>query len=205
MTNIKNINGYDIKDAVARENIATIDNQLNNETTGLEKKVNNLQTEVTGIESDFNFTDTGTATISESYGTLSPSSYLNYAVNENGTIGKLYGFLRVTNAESIADDYVQIIAQTPFRPTENFLVNGYGIACVYEGTIGNITFEGMQPIEAEFKTDGTVEFTMANNSNIVFRAIYLPAIIIFAKNFGDDSPFPVLNNNLRGSQPIYKW
>lgn len=60
MADVKKINGYNIKDANARERLNTIENELNTENTGLIDRVSN-------IESELNTPNTG---LSDRVGTL---------------------------------------------------------------------------------------------------------------------------------------
>ena len=59
MSNIVKLNSYDIKDATARTNIASLDEQINDDDTGIAKEISDLQSSVSAIEEAINDETTG--------------------------------------------------------------------------------------------------------------------------------------------------
>lgn len=50
MSNFKILNGYNVKDETAREDIATLNNQINNESTGIVGEIADIEEDITSIE-----------------------------------------------------------------------------------------------------------------------------------------------------------
>lgn len=166
MANFKTLNGYDVKDATARTNIASLDEQINDDTTGIAKEVDDLQTSVSAIDEAINDETTGiearlTALENASLDLTNiewlTTSYLTGDTNiisefYNGCLAwnndskwfKCFIYFRITVTPSENNRFINIPIPTGFNVTETYVitnvVNFYNNDGTYRGVQGlNIT------------------------------------------------------------------
>ena len=138
---------------------------------------------------DFNLTDTGTATVTNPSVTNVGSFYsvLNYALNADKSIGKIYGIFNFTVNTSYAGDTQTLIWTTNLRvaPADAGYTIRAGVATPYRfDTAGS---GGAVGAYIEIAADGSVAIkaSIGNANKGVAYTIGLPPCIYFFKDFGD--------------------
>ena len=129
----------------------------------------NLSTLTTPVINYTNFTTTGTST------------NVSCASNNTGSLGKVYGQIRGTsNGSSFT-----ITFPTPLRPSETITINGLVTLFYNDVNAGGVNTWIPVPKSITIASDGTATITendtLANRQNRIF----LDAVVIFAKSFGD--------------------
>ena len=146
----------------------------------------------TALESAFNMTQFGS--IEKSNCTIvnltGGAITMRYAVNADGSVGKIYGTLMAFQHNKANQD-ASITFNTPFRPKQNIDING---ACVMieVGTSNTPTDAVISNFTTTFKPNGDVTLTIGSywyNRKMTF---YFPPCLLFMKDFGD-TPLPTPN------------
>lgn len=120
---------------------------------------------------------TGNATIN--------SSNVSVAMNEDGSLAKVYGELNVTpNGQG------NIIIPTDLRPEEELTINGVVIRAI----INSSTVKAFGNVSMVIKTNGNIEvpYTYAVSSSADNCRFIFTACLLFVKQFGDT---PIPDNN----------
>ena len=118
-----------------------------------------------------NFT---TPTVSCSGGTLNTTSTnISCASNADGSLGKVYGYLRFTAQSGT----VVVTFPTPLRPNTALTINGI-VTAQYDSS--NITMRSMT-----IGTDGLATITFSSTASGAQWRCCLAACVIFAKSFDD--------------------
>lgn len=113
-------------------------------------------------------------TVTAGSGTPVSTTELYVAHNADGTLGKVYGTLRLDNAGT-GTTTIKLNLNTGLAPTEKITIVGAGICTSGDGAIGNANLV--------LNTDGTIEITgYHTTSTFYFRMI---ACLLFVQNFGD--------------------
>lgn len=140
----------------------------------LNDRIDELQTQISNINEYFNINSFTTYTqdldIIEGSGTN--ISRLTVARNSDGTLCKIYGNIRFTGCTQYVSNKFLLNVDTGLRPEENIDINGIIIPEVY-AYIPNV----------RIRTDGRLEIYITPNESDFY--VYLPACLIFVKNFGD--------------------
>ena len=131
-------------------------------------------------KSALTFTHFDDITLTPSNGSIQDNS-VKVATNEDGTIGKIYGRVRINSRTGSCT----LTGSTRFRPTSNITINAVGISLF--GTSFNNQL-----------ASGVVDMTVATNGNITLNcnygaleteAMYLFGTVLFMTDFGD-TPTP---------------
>lgn len=122
---------------------------------------------------------TNTATVSANNITISAGSInsknINYATNNTGSLGKLYGWLygvNITGATTIT------ISGLPFNVTEEFDVLG---AIFAQDTSSKTLYYPA----IHFNTNNTATISFGSTYAGINLNLYLSAVVLFIQNFGD--------------------
>lgn len=108
-----------------------------------------------------------------SEGTVQSYSSITVASNSDGSIGKIYGTIYVTDPTGGA--VTVTIANTKLRPTENITINNALISFYGNEVIGEALI---------INTNGNIQFQLYGNANTQSRHTAIPCLY-FMKNFGD--------------------
>lgn len=129
----------------------------------------NLNTFTTPVISYTNFTTTGTST------------NVTCAANSTGSLGKVYGQIRGTsNGSSFTISF-----PTPLRPSESITINGLVTLFYNDVNAGGVNSWIPVPKSITIATDGTATITETDTLADRQNRIFLDAVVIFAKSFGD--------------------
>lgn len=145
--------------------------------SGAVATANQASTKVNGLEAYLDLVTFTTPTVNATNGTITRGD-VACASNTNGTMGKVYGEIRVT---SNVNGNVTVSFATPLRPTEAIDING-GMINFWSDNGSNFAPGGM--IAMHLAVDGTASFTISASANRQYR-LYLMNSVIFAQNFGD--------------------
>lgn len=120
--------------------------------------------------------------IQTSIGNFNQYSKLNCASNSDGSIGKIYGWLQLNNTnQSNNEGYIRI--QTALRPNENISIEGLALRqYVNNGTLSSIVMSNVT-----ISTTGLVTIQFLTSPTISQITLFMPACLLFMKNFGDTS------------------
>lgn len=123
--------------------------------------------------------NTFTTPIATATGATITRQNISCAANSTGSLGKVYGSIRVTMSATNGT----ITFASPLRPTEAITVKGAGTTFYYEGS----STTSWIPLEATINiaTDGTVTIDIADSVIGRDYRIILTNGVIFAKSFGD--------------------
>lgn len=110
-------------------------------------------------------------------GSVASNSQLYIAINNDNSIFKLYGELRIT--PNIAGN-IEISFDTPLRPDQDYFITGIGYGFQYQGN-----YQAM--LTAKVETSGRVTLYWYNLTANVQDRLYLPPCLYFNKDFGDTS------------------
>ena len=133
-------------------------------------------TKITALDAYLNLNNFDTPVITVSGGTLYSGSSVSSAANASGSLGKVYGWIRVTATSST----INISFPTLLRPSSQITVNGIVISQVDNGSSWAIT---QRPLVID--TDGTAHIQITDTASSVVWRLNLAACVIFAKSFGD--------------------
>ncbi len=109
-------------------------------------------------------------------------SNLNEATNADGSVGKIYGNIIISQVTSSSGCTVTI--PTSFRPTSAIQINGVALLCWNNAQV-------IQYIPLNVATNGNITITLSggwyNRTNITFN---LGACMLFMQDFGDNPVTP---------------
>lgn len=129
---------------------------------------------IAALSSYLNLTNFTTPTVTASGATLNTGqTSVSCAANADGSVGKIYGYIRFVAQASTA----VLTFQTPLRPNTAITVNGICIG-QYDGT--NILMRSIN-----IGTDGLATITFEQMAVGASWRCCLSACLIFAKSFGD--------------------
>lgn len=139
----------------------------------------------TTLENAFNMTQFGTIAKSDCtiVNLTGGGVGMRYAVNADGSIGKLYGTLQAFQPNNANQD-ATITFNTPFRPSQNIDING---ACVMieVGTSNTSTDAVISNFITTFKPNGDVTLTIGSYWYNRKLSFYFAPCLYFMKDFGD--------------------
>lgn len=115
-----------------------------------------------------------------SVGNFNASSKLNCATNSDGSIGKLYGWFLLDNAQTSASQGTVKI-QTALRPDTTINLEGFALRQYAESTGSSLILKSDVTID----TNGEVTIKLPTSTLITTISVYLPAVLLFMKDFGD--------------------
>lgn len=121
----------------------------------------------------------GTRIVTTTSGTV-VSSDIRSAKNSAGTLGKVYGQIRVD--APTANTFKVTISDTGLRPTADVTVKGLCTRYVY---IDNGSFNYASQTDVVIKTNGTVEISTVGSSVVHHIEFNIPPCLLFIKDFGD--------------------
>ena len=155
--------------------ITTVANVANNAGT----TATNAKNEADGLSAflDINtFTDL-TATVSR--GTIAAQNFKS-ARNTDGSLGKIYGALRISNTAGTSPITVTL-SDCGLRPSETITINSGATRSIYTSSGLN----DFTPTDVTIASTGAVSFSLPTNPAITEIQLVMTPFIIFAKNFGD--------------------
>lgn len=116
---------------------------------------------------------------------------LHCATNSDGTVGKLYGRVRVRNVNSSAtqDNKLRITGNTALRPTTAITINCLGISAKGTGSLVSATIGS--PVDVNISTNGNIEM-VADIRDTSIEFLLFPCLL-FMVDFGD-TPTPPESN-----------
>ena len=201
------INEYYVKDSDARESISSLNDELNNESTGLVKKVDDLDDEinnvstgldarVTELETDynklFNFThnyhlnssDMGAIITDgdnlETQISVRNDSNLHIVLNEDKTIGKIYGSIFV-NVDSAITHLKVVATGIGIGNTSDISITGCGVRSTFTSSgindVGELTYT--------LKNDDTLVIEMDTGQYTRSQHFTFLGTLLFLEDFGD--------------------
>ena len=139
---------------------------------------NSNSTEISKLNLE-NFNAISTSNINTNYGSVTSNS-LTVATNSDGSVGKIYGTLRITN--SGASNNLVVSFPSSLRPSSPITINGVlnRINYIQAGIndISQITFD--------VATNGTITITTPNTTAITEARFQFFACLLFLKDFGDE-------------------
>ena len=140
------------------------------------------KTTADGLQRYITLTDFGTATISMSGGTINTTtSDVKYALNADGTYGKIYGRIRYTS-NTAGVQTITINTNGHLKAGSQFTIS-YGL---YFYAISGNVFTIFNTRDLTVNTDGTVTIEMPTsigNGNSV--TLWIPPCIYYFTDFGD--------------------
>ena len=128
-----------------------------------------------------NFASFTPTEMTASVGTFNANSKLNCASNSDGSIGKIYGWANLTGTETQSGTTSTITFTTALRPTETINIEGLAIRQYVSG--GNVS--SILKADVSISTAGLVTISFPTNTTMSSVSIFLPACLLFMKNFGD--------------------
>lgn len=186
----------------AESNIATLQSTTSTQGAAITQNANNitttnnnvsaLDTRVTALENstdlDFDLSAHTGAAVLTSQNTLDSSSSVNYLLNEDSSIGKIYGGLFLSNIASLVEGDNVIaniaIADLPTYAAAFDITVGY--APLFATLNGNLI--SYQRVKFRFKTDKSIDVVL-NSAYVVSQSfnvtIDLVPCILFLKDLGD--------------------
>ena len=129
-------------------------------------------TAITALTNYLNLSTFTTPTVSVSGGTIS-SAGVHCASNSDGSLGKVYGWIRCTASSNT----VTLTFPTPLRPTEQITINGL--------VVNMFNDEHITPKDITIGTDGTATIVLGDTTSGMAWRLNLVPCLIFAKSFGD--------------------
>lgn len=166
-------------------NIGTLSNLDTTNKTSIVNAIN----ELVGKFNINNFKNNLTITLTDVSGTApsitAAATEMSSAYNADGSIGKIYGNIRLEGQGSGLASYKIIISDTGLRPETDINLNGCAFQCIKRNSTADFRSQNMT---YTLKTDGTIEISHYINNDET-RIINFVACIIFATDFGD-SPTP---------------
>lgn len=113
--------------------------------------------------------------------TIGTSTKIECAANSNGSLGKVYGQIRVRSTGTT----FTITFPTPLRPSETITLNGIVTHFYNDIDAGGTDTWTPVPKSITIATDGTATFTDNDSLANRMHRIFFNASVIFAKAFGD--------------------
>lgn len=124
------------------------------------------------------FNPVSTSDVTANYGTVTGNN-VSVATNTDGSVGKVYGSIRVTGGGNSNDLVVSF--PTEFRPTSAITINGVcnRITSTAQG-LNNIS-----QVSMSIATNGTVTVSTPNSTYVTEVIFQFYACLLFLKDFGD--------------------
>lgn len=154
----------------ANTNAGTAQNTANNASS----TATSASTTANGLATYFNINTFNTATVSTSDASV-VSGTVRTATNEEGSLGKVYGSMLLTPNNSPT-----ITITSPFRPTSVITINELAI-------IQDMQSKEIYGKDVSIATNGNITINIQAYFNARQIKVWLPACVIFAKDFGDTS------------------
>ena len=145
--------------------------------SGAVATANQASTKVNGLEAYLDLVTFTTPTATGANVSFSKNA-MACASNLNGTMGKVYGELRVTTN---INGNCTVSFASPLRPSEAITING-GMMGFWNA--GNDNWVPMGMLGFTIAIDGTVSFAIEGSANRQYRIFFMNSVI-FAQNFGD--------------------
>ena len=140
---------------------------------------NAAKTEADALTRYLSITQTGQITPSISGGTIGTMNDLYYALNADGTLGKIYGRLRFT--VSSTGNITLTLPVSGLNISSQFTISG---ACYYNGKDGD-GFHTINARDMVVNTNGNCTITWSGFSVGDTITIWLPPCLYFFTDFGD--------------------
>lgn len=155
--------------------ISTVANVANNAGT----TATNAKKEADALSAflDINTFKDLTATVSR--GNIVAQNFKS-ARNSDGSLGKIYGLLRISNTAGTSPITVTL-SDCGLRPSETITINSGALVAIYT-TSGLNDFA---PTDVTIASTGAVSFSLQTNQAIAEIQLSMLPFVIFAKNFGD--------------------
>lgn len=170
-------------DAHADANATNIGTMANLETTNKNSLVGAINEILNILDVNNTFEDFNPATsgdISVSNASLYTNEGMLYcSSNQDGTMAKIYGYVRLNTESSNNNPIVSI--QTSLRPKTDITVNSIGIVVFTDSNDNN----NVVSTDITIKTNGVVELRGINGSSINRNRIIIHPCLILVKDFGD--------------------
>jgi hypothetical protein len=125
------------------------------------------------------FTNNARITPTVTGGTIGNINNVYYALNEDGTAGKIYGSLRFTTASSTS---VVTLPISGLNPTSQFTIAS---ACYFTSISGS-SINAINARDMVVNTNGTCTISFSGSSSGESITIWFPPCIYFFNDFGDD-------------------
>lgn len=129
-----------------------------------------------------NFDTFDYSTMTTNYGSISNLSSISVATNSDGSIGKIYGRVIVTNPNT-ANEIEVTIANTRIRPSQQIIITGSTLRNWYVNDNINDVANTASIIIA---TNGTIKLKANCASSVTRVDINAIACLLFFKDFGDE-------------------
>lgn len=179
----------------AKTNLVAAVNEVDTEAATAQETANSAATnansaltKATTLENALNINTFSTLTWTTSIGNIT-GSQINVARNSAGSLGKIYGYLRITNSAS--NNAISLTSSdTGLRPDTAITFNN----CGFRQTLYNVNIQGTsQQIAVPYTTDlsytlgtdGIITMTIPNSTSIVEHNISFIACLLFMTDFGD--------------------
>lgn len=160
---------------------------LSNLNTTNKTTIVNAINEVVGNVQNFNLTTFNSFTendMTPSQGSIESGSKITVAVNNDGSLAKIYGLLTVAST-NIDDTNAYVSIQTSLRPAQDITINSLAVRGVYVST----GFNGIGASDVIIKTTGEVRFVTPLTSVTTRCRLIVSPCLLFVKDFGD-APTP---------------
>ena len=128
------------------------------------------------------------STITTNYGSIT-SENIQVAKNSDGSLGKIYGNIKIQNITSATSVAVKATIQTSLRPTSQFTIVNAGIYKTTDSSYNQV----FGTVDLTVKTTGEIETSTFNTSSAnISNDIHLWPCLYWIKDFGD-TPTPPEN------------
>lgn len=154
--------------------ISTATSLAQNASTSATNATNNVN-ELTRYLTLNNFSNYDTTNLTSSNGTIQSAQWYT-ARNADGSLGKVYGYIGVTNLTASGNVTITASVDTGFRPSEDINIVNAGLAFLVDNYSVGCTMT--------IKTNGTLTFTF-NALSRSSATIRLMPSLYFITNFGD--------------------
>lgn len=134
----------------------------------------------TQIKNYLNVTGQGVKTVTTTNGTVHTNTSVASAKNTDGSLGKVYGYVRINNPNT-NNPVTVTIADTGLRPEEDIVIKGLVIKSVYAG--GSFSYSSAE--DCTIKTNGQVTITFDSATTLSRVDLQIPCCLLFMTNFGD--------------------
>ena len=139
----------------------------------------------TGEINKLNFTEFDVYTNSDmtsQYGSVGSSSRVTVATNSDGSIGKVYGNIFLSNVSGADTAFTITIPNTKLRPSSSITIVGCSLRTQY-------TADGLNDVVVNsysVATNGTITINMYRTTTMTYTNALMLGCIIFLKDFGDE-------------------
>ena len=133
------------------------------------------------LKNYINVQGNGNKSVSVSNGTISGDTEVSSAKNSDGSLGKVYGYIRVNNPNT-NNKVTVTIADTGLRPANDINIKGLVIKSVYTGG-GSFSYSSAEA--CTIHTDGTVTITFESSTVVSRVDLQIPPCLLFMADFGD--------------------